>query len=173
MAALWAEFSEPDESADRRECGRRTLRLTTMAAHSRTANEVLILDLSTTGLMLETAAPLSTGETIEVDLPLAGLIAARVVWRRETYYGCEFLARAPVSAISAALLRAAPKPRTILGARHAPIGTSDHRDSGSGNRPEPVREGLVTFVMILLLVAVSVFVVALLTLPFSANQFGA
>jgi hypothetical protein len=71
MAALWAEFSEPEEGADRRGSLRRTLRLVARAAHDEIADEVLILDLSTTGLMFETSAALAASETIEVELPMS------------------------------------------------------------------------------------------------------
>lgn len=110
MAALWAEFAEPEEVTDRRGTVRRRLRLVARAAHARIADEVLILDLSTTGLMIETTCALSVGEMIEVELPEAGTVTARVIWQREAYFGCEFVTRAPVAAVSAALLRSAPEP---------------------------------------------------------------
>ena len=42
-----------------------------------------------------------------VDLPEAGLVDARVVWRRTTLHGCTFLEPVRRASISAALLRAA------------------------------------------------------------------
>lgn len=111
MAALWAEFSDPDEPPDRRAAARRTLRLVAPAIHARIASEVLILNLSTTGLLFETSALLATGEEIEVELPESGPIVARVIWKRDAYYGCEFLTRAPVAAVSSALLSAFPDRR--------------------------------------------------------------
>lgn len=168
MAALWAEFSEPEEATDRRSAARRTLRLVARAAHARNTNEVLILDLSTTGLMIETSAPLSTGETIEVELPEAGTITARVIWQREAYFGCEFLTRAPVAAVSAALLRSAPK-RNDIPMTAAASAWEVGRDDLPQPRPQPVNQGLIMFVLILLLVAVGTFMLALLTLPFSAH----
>lgn len=166
MAALWAEFSEPEEATNRRGTTRRRLRLVARAAYARSSNEVLILDLSTTGLMLETSAPLSTGETIEVELPEAGPITARVIWRREAYYGCEFLTPAPVAAVSAALLRSAPRQGDLSMRATGNSTLSDRAPQAAG---EPVNPGLALFVLFLLLVAVGTFMLALMTLPFSAH----
>lgn len=169
MAALWAEISEPDEAADRRGSPRRTLRLVSRAAHALTTNEVLILDLSTTGLMLETATRLRVGDRLEVELPDAGEVIARVIWQSDTYFGCEFLTRAPVAAISAALLRAAPRMRDSPGAATMP---SPQLGEALPREQEPATQRLVLFLVVLLLVAGITFVLALLTLSFSAGHFG-
>lgn len=166
MAALWAEFSEPEEATNRRGAGRRRLRLVARAAYARSSKEVLILDLSTTGLMFETSAPLSSGEVIEVELPETGPIAARIIWQREAYYGCEFLTPAPVAAISAALLRSAPKQDGIstVAAGNKASGGTPPRTAG-----EQVNPSLALLVLFLLLVAVGTFMLVLLTLPFSTH----
>ncbi|MGN6358659.1 MAG: PilZ domain-containing protein [Novosphingobium sp.] len=168
MAALWAEISEPDEAPDRRGSARRTLRLVARAAHARTTNEVLILDLSTTGLMLETATQLRIGDRIEVELPNAEPVTARVIWQRNTYFGCEFLARVPVAAISAALLRAAPRMRGSPGATAASNLQTGYWDV-LPTKQEPARQSLTLFLLILLLVAAITFTIALLTLSSSAG----
>lgn len=172
MAALWAQISDLDTDTNRRGANRRTLRLVAQAARSQTTNEVLILDLSTTGLMLETIAELTVDDAIAVELPQAGPIAARVIWKRDAYYGCEFLSAAPVAAVSAALLRSAPKRHDLA----APLLTSDsspgYWDYLLRPRPEPVSPQLTTASLVLLLMVVTMFMLALLTLPFSANQFG-
>lgn len=171
MAGLWAEISEPDEAADRRGSTRRTLRLLVWAAHARTTNEVLILDLSTTGLMLETATHLRIGDLLEVELPNAGQVTARVIWQRDTYFGCEFLRPAPVAAIGAALLGAAPWMRDSPGAATTPPPQVGYRE-GLPTEQEPASQRLILFLVMLLLVAVTTFVLALLTLSFSAGHFG-
>jgi hypothetical protein len=171
MAALWAEISEPDQAADRRGSTRRTLRLLARAAHVRTANEVLILDLSTTGLMLETAIELSVGDRLKVELPNAGQVTARVIWQRDTYFGCEFLTRAPVAAISAALLCAAPRMRDAPGTATASRPQIGYRQAPPTEQ-EPAGQRLILFLVALALVAVITFALALLTLSFSANYFG-
>lgn len=170
MAALWAKFSGPDVSRDRRGAARRTLRLVTRTAGTDTAGDVLILDLSTTGMMIETAEALAIDDIIEVELPEAGPLAARVLWRREAFAGCEFLSRAPVGAVSAALLRAAPQPHRQPMARV----TDADRPAPARIESEPrlVDQGLMLVFLGLLLTAVVIFLLTLMTLPFSANQFG-
>lgn len=166
MAALWAELSEPEDASDLRGSGRRTLRLVARAANAGITNEVLILDLSTTGLMFETCAPLAAGETIEVELPEAGAIAARVVWQREAYFGCEFLTRAPVAAVSAALLRSAPRTPAPTPAFSW---DSAYRDRPAKSPQTPAHSSLILIVLLLLLVAVGTFMVAMLTLPITIH----
>lgn len=169
MAALWAEFAEPEEASNRRGTVRRTLRLVARAAHARITDEVLILDLSTTGLMIETTSALSVGEMIEVELPEAGTITARVIWQREAYFGCEFVTRAPVAAVSAALLRSAPESNNHAAGLAVSSWDSALRDRPPTPRREPTSLGLTMFVLTLLLVAVGAFMLALLTLPFSTR----
>jgi len=78
--------------------------------------DVLILDISTTGLLIKTSGPLNVGETIELDLPEAASVRMDVKWSSGQLYGCQF--KNPVSAatVSAALLRApaGPHPSTVL-----------------------------------------------------------
>lgn len=85
---------------------RRKLRLE-VAGSSASAGEtrVLVHNLSTTGLLLETSAPLSVGEPIQVVLPEAGASSARVVWASEDMYGCQFDKPITVAAVSAAQLQ--------------------------------------------------------------------
>ena len=66
---------------DRRTTARRELRLrvASLAGESAAAN-VVVLDLSQTGLLLETSARMATGESLQIDLPHAGLQTAEVVW---------------------------------------------------------------------------------------------
>jgi hypothetical protein len=78
--------------------------------------DVLILDISTTGLLLETAADLTKGETIELDVPEGVGIRAVVKWTSGKLFGCQF--REPISnaSVSRALLR-------------SPYGTSSSADA--------------------------------------------
>jgi hypothetical protein len=67
-----------------------------------------VRNLSSTGLLIETATALIVGETIEVDLPRAGSKSAEVVWSSDQLYGCRFTQVITEGAISAALLRGQP-----------------------------------------------------------------
>lgn len=66
---------------------------------------VLVQDLSATGILLQTSAPLSVAERIEVVLPHAGPTAATVVWEGHALFGCRFERRISRAAVSAAHLR--------------------------------------------------------------------
>lgn len=72
-------------------------------------SNVVIQNISTSGLLLEASAGLAEGDLFEVRLPLmASPSVARVVWHEETLFGCHFETAIPQAAISAALLRSVP-----------------------------------------------------------------
>src|SRR3990170_3883059 len=94
-----------------RKAHRRRLRLTskgTTAAGS--ATEVLIYDLSATGLLLETSAEIPLGEGFTVEVPLAGKIPATVVWKGGNLFGCRFHKPISTAALSAAQLQSPIEP---------------------------------------------------------------
>jgi hypothetical protein len=71
----------------------------------------LIHNLSRTGMLIETTDDLAVGETIQVELPHAGVLQAEVVWHSERLFGCQFHQAISKAAVSAALLRSpAPVP---------------------------------------------------------------
>ena len=72
--------------------------------------EVLIHDLSTHGILVQTEESLAIGEVIEVELPRTGVHHIEVVWASGSFFGCRFLEPVPPAAISAALLRSVPEP---------------------------------------------------------------
>lgn len=105
---------ETFETTSRRASPRRKLCL----GSSLTADgqDVVIHDLSATGVLLQTAAKLETFDDLEVDLPEVGPTHAFVVWSSGEYFGCEFARPISRAAISAALLRnpaASAEPRAI------------------------------------------------------------
>ena len=106
MTAVRALLDPKTLSSTRRTATRRKLRLHAEGSASSGTAEVLILDISTTGLLLETAADLVKGETIELDLPEAVGVRAVVKWTSGRLFGCQF--RDPLSnaSVSSALLRA-------------------------------------------------------------------
>lgn len=67
--------------------------------------EVVVHDLSATGILIETGAKLRRSARIEVELPEVGATVARVVWRSGDFFGCEFARPIPKAVLSAALLR--------------------------------------------------------------------
>jgi hypothetical protein len=71
-------------------------------------NRALLHNLSETGLLIETFDDLAVGEGIQVDLPEAGGRSAKVVWRSDRLFGCQFEQPIAHAAISAARLRSPP-----------------------------------------------------------------
>jgi hypothetical protein len=93
----------PVEIENRRYTSRRALRL--RSAVSDSGIEVVIHDLSLTGILIETRQTLFSGETLFVDLPERGPTAASVVWSSGRFHGCAFEQSIPTAAVSAALLQ--------------------------------------------------------------------
>lgn len=75
------------------------------------ASNVVIHNVSATGMLLETTLDLAEGEVIEVDLPEAGRVLARIVWASGILFGCAFRDVLSEGALSAIELKAsAPLP---------------------------------------------------------------
>jgi len=91
------------ESRNRRSAPRRELSLGMVLPE--TGDEVVIHDLSATGMLIETGADLATFEQLQLDLPEVGQTVATVMWSSGCYFGCEFHKPIPKAAISAALLQ--------------------------------------------------------------------
>lgn len=111
--ALVAEFTAASGGADRRSPARRKLRFESLLTASRPPAKAIVLDLSQAGLMLHSDQRLAIDETFEVMLPESGPVEARVVWRRNTLYGCRFLSPVSRGIISAVLLRAEHDPAAL------------------------------------------------------------
>lgn len=114
MRVAWqvVKLSVEPASADGRGAERRKLRFDAEVAGPGDAAQVLVLDLSEAGMMLHSGAEFAVGEIVQIELPEAGEVGARIVWRRSPLYGCEFLAPVARGAVSAALLRS---PRRLQG----------------------------------------------------------
>jgi PilZ domain len=91
------------ESRNRRSAPRRQLSLGAVLPD--TGDEAVILDLSTTGMLIETRADLATFEQLHLELPEVGPTVATVMWNSGQYFGCEFHVSIPQAVISAALLQ--------------------------------------------------------------------
>lgn len=102
------------ESAKNRAQRRRLLLETAGESGAGEFGEVTLHNVSASGLLLETAVALAPDEMIEVDLPEAGVQAARVVWSDGTFHGCRFDNPISAAALSAIELRAMPSGPTPL-----------------------------------------------------------
>jgi hypothetical protein len=130
--AMLARLQATEDFGDRRYVDRRVLKLQVAGVlPDGPGVDVVIHDLSLTGLLMETWASLSVGMDIEVDLPEAGATQARVVWSTGRYFGCQFSAPIPAAAMSAAILKnpVAPTPRVSAPVQFSrPSPTSEDRD---------------------------------------------
>jgi len=124
--AVAAQFDILPQGKSDRGKARHQMRLRVRgAAPSGDASDVLIHNLSATGLLIESASQLAVGDEIVVALPEAAASIARVVWASEQFYGCAFDLPLSAAAVSAALLRS--EPANDL----APLPQSDTRPSAA------------------------------------------
>jgi len=107
---IQAQLKNRRQSQTQRRDVRRKLRLNvTGKTVDGRPGEVLIHDLSTSGMLVQAEESLAIGEVIEVELPRTGVHHVEVVWASGTFFGCRFLEPVPPAAVSAALLRSAPE----------------------------------------------------------------
>ena len=110
--AVKGHLDNNTQSIEQREGERRRLLLETSGSlPSGEASNVVIHNVSATGMLLETTLDLAEGEVIEVDLPEAGVVPARIVWASGILFGCAFRDVLSDPALSAIELKAsAPLP---------------------------------------------------------------
>lgn len=95
-----AHFADLPIDPLRPRAARRQLRLEAEGATaSGEAARVLIHNISTTGLLIESGVALAEEERIELVLPDVGQAMAHVVWMSESFYGCRFEMPLPASAL--------------------------------------------------------------------------
>jgi hypothetical protein len=163
MVPLGAEILTERLSGDDRGAVRRTLSL---GVHTHSAGEVamaLILNISETGLLLETVLQLEVGEKLRVDIPEARASSVRVVWTDGLLAGCEFVVPVSSGAVSAARLKATGEP----GANRRSPADESKPQPGSGNYERDDRSFERTIVLIsglISLVAIIIFLAAILPL---------
>jgi hypothetical protein len=118
----------------------------------------VVENISETGLALRTNAPLAVGDRFDVELPLAGMVPARVAWTEDELVGCEFAVPIGKAAVSAARLRSpfdAPEPAATALAV-----------AGAASPPAP-RYDLAIGVMLAFAAVAAMFIAAMMTAPFS------
>jgi Tfp pilus assembly protein PilZ len=164
VRSLLAHIADPVETTNRRRTKRRTLRLDVAARSATAESAVVIRNLSRTGLLIETDAAFSIGETFLLVLPELGAAPARVVRNDGRLFGCEFLTPVPASAISAALLKA---PHDEDADDIAEATTARDADGLYNRRPSSAI--LFTALTALFTAVVLLFVIALVSLNFSSN----
>ena len=171
MKPLVARLSSAPRSANRRGAVRRTLKLQVDSADEGSGIRVLIHNISEGGMLIETAARLSVGETLDLDLPNAGSTEARIVRSGGRYFGCRFVNEISKGSVSAALLRSpgheASRSEPAL---QTPLGITLPQPAIEEQLAEPIsiveRIALVAGLALLALVVLC-FLYALLALPVS------
>lgn len=99
---------------------RRELKLHTQASAGMQTTRVVIHNLSSTGLLIETPTDLQPGEALDVNIPETGVVQAEVVWSSGEFYGCEFATPLNQAAVSAAVLVSPPQHSTIVFPEESP-----------------------------------------------------
>ena len=102
MAAI---VEQPPVTAERRQDVRWRMRLKLPGAIGAGQANVVIHDLSTAGMLIETKSQLKVGDSIAIALPEAEAATARVVWEDGPLCGCRFDQPMPQAAVNAARLR--------------------------------------------------------------------
>ncbi|MES2553063.1 MAG: PilZ domain-containing protein [Pseudomonadota bacterium] len=169
---LAAKWTDPAASEDKRGAARRTLRLALPASSVQVATtNVVIHDLSELGFMIETSAELAVGETFQIDMPQAGLIEARVVWNQDSSFGCRFLSCVSKGAVSAAMLLAPIEQAAPADILPQAKSWSDFDDDNIAEDATYRGQTAAMVSLALLSIVVILFIFALLSLPFSSEQF--
>lgn len=98
---------------------------------------VHVNNLSRTGMLLETGAPLSVGERVQILLPEGECCSAIVVWANETIFACEFERTLTTATISRVQLQSPPEPH-IGNKNHIPR-VDEHPKEVLGERIKRLR----------------------------------
>jgi hypothetical protein len=141
MTALRARLESPGLSSNRRGASRRKLNLALETSDDIGSINVTILDLSTTGLLLETSGSLAVGESFDLHLPDAVDTRATVKWSSGCFFGCQFKEPLSTAAVSAALLRS-PPPTIRTATTTEPLLVHDREDE---EEEDALAEGTLSF----------------------------
>ncbi len=98
-------LEQSPESGDKRADIRWPIRLEVPGAGSEGPADVVVHDISTAGMLIETSSVLKLGQALLLSLPEAGSVSAHVVWQDEPLFGCRFDQPLPQAAVSATRLR--------------------------------------------------------------------
>lgn len=136
-----AHFEQADVDQGQPRAARRRLRLETQGAlESGAPAQVLVHNVSETGLLLETPTVLEIGDTIDVDLPEAKAVRARIMWASDQLYGCAFEAPVSAATLSAAQLRSAVQNAGSIAASPTPAGPAALGGESLGERLHRLRK---------------------------------
>jgi hypothetical protein len=169
--SLVAQISTYQDTRDERTATRRLLRLHVPASASGNAAPALVHNVSERGLLLETAMLLQVGDVLVVELPEAGATAAEVIWARDGFAGCEFETPISKAAISAGLLQSPPKaaPPTFAPSQPHAANADSLYEPDAYTEDETLVRALTIGSLLVALVVATIFIIALLSFPFSTE----
>ena len=155
---MLAQIALDPYSDEQRRTQRRSLRLDVAGGGAAT-----VRNLSEFGLLIESPSVLDVGDRVSLELAVAGLAEARVIWARAPFYGCEFARPVSRAVVSAALLRAPIEepPVMVLG----PVDTAWQYSAETASAPVPRLSSGVLASLAVLGLAISLLVLALASLP--------
>jgi DNA-binding transcriptional regulator YiaG len=134
--AFAAHLEGSQATAGKLRSRRRKLRLEVPGSlQSGGRTNVLVHDISQTGMLLECQQSLEINDTIEVGLPQAGLIRAVVIWASGNFHGCQFDLPITAAALSAAQLQGTAGDDRAMAPREAL-----HSDESFGLRLQRLRK---------------------------------
>lgn len=104
-----------DKASATRGSARRTVYLQLEGKRAAGAEvKILLHNISATGLLVESKAPLAVGDGLQINLPHAGMTSAQVVWSSGDIYGCQFEMPVSSATLSAAQLHGRAEPELRL-----------------------------------------------------------
>ena len=162
MEPLRAEILTEQATGNGRVAVRRTLRLAVSARSSGDAEVALILNISETGLLIETWLKLAVGETLRVDIPEASASMARVVWTDGLRAGCEFVSPVSTGAVSAARLKSPAEAFSTYEVRAADTNVPVDDDLGDLD-DDPIQTEIVVITTFVSVLALLIFLAAVLS----------
>jgi transcriptional regulator with XRE-family HTH domain len=131
---------ETRPQGDRREAPRRELHLRLTSLNGkRVAANVIVVEMSQTGLLLQTSTHLNPGEAVQINLPHSGFQAAEVFWASGEFVGCRFAEPISSATLSAAQLRSQPA-GAVGSISRAAIESSSVENDSFGARLRRLRE---------------------------------
>lgn len=123
--AISAYLQSPAADAGSRRKPRRKLQLDVSGAHAGDDGLIVTIhNISQSGMLIECDAALAVDDKIDVELPHAGVVAARLLWASGSLFGCEFKSPISAAAVSAAELRGLAAP-VLAAAAATPSGVSE------------------------------------------------
>ena len=103
--ALRARLVRQSQDLERRDAERHNLALEILASAPGETSNAMLLDLSQSGMRIETKVALQVGDTLSVQLNGRDAVTARVVWHDGDVSGCEFDTRLDERVVMETLLR--------------------------------------------------------------------